>query len=94
MKTEDVQQGKKCSCVTCDDVYECLDKVAARWKTASFDLKGSNCRDFVRAALDACCLKYPINDHFVRVELRALTILGAGVFGPLVPLPEIEEGDM
>ena len=85
---------KKCACVTCEEVYDCLDKVAEEWKVVKWNFETANCRDFVRAASDACCLNYPIRDHLIRWELRALTIIGFGPLGALIPLPEIEEGDI
>jgi len=85
---------KKCACVTCEEVYDCLDKVAEEWKVVKWNFETANCRDFVRAALKDCCLNYPISDHPIRKGLRALTIVGLGPLGALVPLPEIEEGDI
>jgi len=94
MKTGDGETGKKCACVTCQEVYDCLDKVTAAWKGVKFKFKGPNCRDYVRSALNACCLNYPISDHPIRKGLRALTIVGLGPLGALIPLPTIEEGDI
>ena len=87
-------EGKKCACVTCQEVYDCLDKVTEEWKGVKWNFKTANCRHFVRSALDACCLIYPISAHPIRKELRILTIVGFGPLGALIPLPEIEEGDI
>ena len=51
-------KGKDCRCVTCDEIIDCMEKRGdywggmKRWSLLDFD-----CRNFVLAATNGCCLK-------------------------------------
>ena len=47
-----------CYCVTCNDIYDCIEAVASDWKEtgATYSLPLQNCAHFVASVLRQCCL--------------------------------------
>ena len=49
-------KGNICKCATCSEVTSCLNAVADEWNKKYYMLLFRNCRHFVAAATDSCCL--------------------------------------
>jgi RHS repeat-associated protein len=52
-------KGTKCKCATCEDIIDCMEKVADHWDAHKYyTVFGQNCRHFVVTATSRCCLVY------------------------------------
>jgi RHS repeat-associated protein len=49
-------KGKRCFCVSCEDITDCLRAVAREWGGSRYKLGRRDCRHFVYDVIPKCCL--------------------------------------